>query len=191
MDENIKIEKWTLEDGRRAERRVVETTDSNGQSEKVIELHVEDLRPIRLQQRVIETTKPMLVERKLETIDPMTGNVIEQKIESLEPKSPMQVVQHIATPAVVAQTKLDADKPVTKQEMIDAIVAAIKTNRECSIANHANKKTEPKKVQSLGLAEEFENMNVAQKDNMSTTDKIMLVIIAVQFLGLGYILFFM
>ena len=115
MDENIKIEKWTLEDGRRAERRVVETTDSNGQSEKVIELHVEDLRPIRLQQRVIETTKPMLVERKLETIDPMTGNVIEQKIESLEPKSPMQVVQHIATPAVVAQTKLDADKPVTKQ----------------------------------------------------------------------------
>ena len=54
MDENIKIEKWTLEDGRRAERRVVETTDSNGQSEKVIELHVEDVRPLRLQQRIVE-----------------------------------------------------------------------------------------------------------------------------------------
>ena len=47
MDDNLKVEKWTLEDGRRAERRVSETKNASGQSERVIELHVEDVRPLR------------------------------------------------------------------------------------------------------------------------------------------------
>jgi hypothetical protein len=31
MDDNMKVEKWTLEDGRRAERRVVEVKKADGQ----------------------------------------------------------------------------------------------------------------------------------------------------------------
>lgn len=184
MDE-VKIEKWTLEDGRRAEKRVIEHKDVNGECEKVIEVHVEDERPLRLQQRVVEKCKPMLYERKLETIDPKTGNVVEQKVESLEPKVPMQVVEHIGVAA--SGNSDDANKPVTKQEMIDAIVAAIKANRELSMAHHAEKKC----VKAQGLAEEIQKLQVPQKDGMSLMDKALIVVIAAQVIGLGYILFFM
>jgi hypothetical protein len=184
--DDVKIEKWTLEDGRRAERRVTEIKNSNGECEKVVELLVEDERPLKLQQRVVEKCKPMLYERKLETIDPNTGNVVEQKIESLESKVPMQVVEHIAASSN-PQSDLGDNKPVTKQEMIDAIVAAIKANRELSLASHAEKKC----VKAQGLAEEFQKLQIPQKDGMSMMDKILLVVIASQVVGLGYILFFM
>jgi hypothetical protein len=191
MEDNIKIEKWNLEDGRRAERRVVDQKDADGQGERIIEVHVEDERPLRLQQRVIEKTKPVLYERKFETIDIKTGQVIEQKIESLERNVPMQIVDHIAVNNVSSQGKNDSDKHVTKQEMIDAIVAAIKTNRECSAAAHSARKNDVKKVQSLGLAEEIEKISIPQKDGSSLMDKILFVVIAAQVVGLGYILFFM
>jgi hypothetical protein len=182
--DDIKVEKWTLEDGRRAEKRVSEHKDANGECEKIIELHVEDERPLRLQQRVVEKCKPMLYERKLETIDPKTGSVIEQKVECLEPKMPMQVVEHIG---VASSSMDDANKPVTKQEMIDAIVAAIKANRELSLAAHADKKC----VKAQGLADEIQKLHIPQKDGMSLMDKALIVIIGAQVIGLGYILFFM
>lgn len=185
--EEVKVEKWTLDDGRRAERRVTEVKNSNGECEKIVELLVEDERPLRLQQRVVEKCKPMLYERKLENIDPKTGNIIEQKIESLESKSPMQVVEHIGTVGISHSEENSENRPVTKQEMIDAIVAAIKANRELSLAAHADKKC----VKSQGLAEEIQKLHVPQKDGMSLMDKILLVVIAAQVVGLGYILFFM
>ena len=70
MDDNMKIERWTLEDGRRAEKRVTEVLNENGESEKVIELHVEDPKPMRLEHRIVERVKPMLYERTLQKIDP-------------------------------------------------------------------------------------------------------------------------
>ena len=204
MDENIKVEKWTLEDGRRAERRVTIQKDENGQDEKIVELFVEDERPLRLQQRVVEKTKPVIFERKIETVDPISGNVIEQKIESLEPKVPLQLVDHIRVaqaPAmgISAQSvENEGDRPVTKQEMIDAIVAAIKANREvvhsAPMAPAAPVKVEKpaKKINSLGIAEELEKAAAEPaKAGMSKTDKILLVVIAAQVIGLGYILFFM
>jgi hypothetical protein len=197
MDDNVKVEKWTLEDGRRAEKRVTEIKDANGQSEKIIELHVEDERPLRLQQRIVEKSKPIVYERKLETVDIKTGSVIEQKVESIESRVPMQVVEHIGTYAAVsAQGAKDADKPVTRQELIDAIAAAFRMNAsaksEVRMDKVASKVEAPKKVvKSLGLAEEFEKMSVPQKDGMSMMDKILLCVIAAQVVGLGYILFFM
>lgn len=203
MDDNMKVEKWTLEDGRRAERRVTEQKDVNGEGEKVVELFVEDERPLRLQQRVVEKSKPMIFERKVEKVDPSTGNVIEQRTESLEPKVPLQLVDHIkvvgeSAPVVSAQTVSgDGDKPVTKQEMIDAIVAAIKANREVvysapATAQAPAKIEKPsKKINSLGIAEELEKATQPAKDGTSLMDKILLVVIAAQIIGLGYILFFM
>ena len=186
--EDVKIEKWTLEDGRRAERRVVEQKNADGVAEKIIELHIEDERPLRLQQRVVEKVKPVLYERKFETIDPATGNVIDQKVESIESNSKMRVVDHITTISSSDQKQDDINKPVTKQEMIDAIVAAIKANREMSFAAHSAKKCE---VKSQGISEEIQKMTVPQKDGMSIMDKIILVVIAAQVIGLGYIIFCM
>lgn len=204
MDDNMKVEKWTLEDGRRAERRVTEQKDANGEGEKVVELFVEDERPLRLQQRVVEKSKPIIFERKVETVDPSTGNVIEQKTESLEPKVPLQLVDHIkasqaSAPAVVAAQAVsgEGDKPVTKQEMIDAIVAAIKANREvvhsAPMPAPAPAKAEKtaKKINSLGIAEELEKATQPAAGGTSLMDKIMLGVIAAQIIGLGYILFVM
>ena len=77
------------------------------------------------------------------------------------------------------------------------MLAEFKTNnrpkeKQEGKAKDANPKVEsPKKVRSLGLAEEFEKMSVPQSDGMSMTDKILLCVIAAQVVGLAYIIFFM
>jgi len=167
MDDNMKVEKWTLEDGRRAERRVIEVQNADGQGEKIIELHVEDERPLKLQQRIIERTKPILYERKLETVDPVTGSVVEEKIEAL-----------------VGSPKAEGNF-VTKEELL-AILGGMKGEVKAAVKPEAKKV-----VKSLGLAEELEKMTKPQKDGMSMMDKILLVVIGAQIIGLGYILFFM
>ena len=130
MEDKHKIEKWTLDDGRRAERHVKETSE-----ERVIELHVEDERPLRLQQRVIEKSKPFVYEREIEVVD-KEGNVVEKKVEAIEPKVHMQLVEHLATVdnSVAAQSvKEDCDCHITKEEMVDTIISAIKASRSMDV----------------------------------------------------------
>ena len=200
MEDKLKIEKWTLDDGRRAERHVKETSE-----ERVIELHVEDERPLRLQQRVIEKSKPFVYEREIEVVD-KDGNVVEKKVESIEPKVHMQLVEHItsANEAVAAQSvKEDCDCHITKEEMVDAIISAIKASRSmdaqvASLSHEVDEdeEEEPRKqkvrnvngIRSLGLAEEIANKNVSG-DNM--TDKVLMGAIALLAVGLGYMLFMM
>lgn len=194
MDGQVKVEKWTLEDGRRAERRVVESKDSNGEGERIIEIHVEDVRPLRLQQRVVEKTKPVIYERKYETVDPASGEIVEQKVESLEPRVPMQIVEHIVSEQATYTNGEYA--PITKKDLVEMLVAIRSDNKlkdkQESKAKDANPKVDaPKKVQSLGLAEEFEKMSTPQNDGMSMMDKILLCVIAAQVVGLAYIIFFM
>jgi hypothetical protein len=200
--DDFKTEKWTLDDGRRAERRVTENTSENGQSERVVELHVEDERPLRLQQRVVEKSKPIVYERKVETLDPKTGSVVEQRVESIEPKVQMQLVEHIASASTVAAQSVedDCDCHVTKDEMIDTIVAAIKATRETAPvrevpapAVRAQSMPSPGglagRLNSLGLADEIAGR--VDPAGMSTMDKVLLGVIAAQIVGLGYIIFFM
>lgn len=182
MDVNLPTEKWTLEDGRRAERRVTEVC-SNDSSERTIELHVEDERPLRLQQRVIEKSKPIVYERKIETLDPKSGSVLETKVESIEPKVQMQLVEHSA--CVSAQS---IDSPVTKQEMIDTIVSAVRAMRESDSPVLASKNFS-EKLQTLGVAEEISNR--LESCGLSMTDKILLGVIGVMVCGLGYMVYFM
>jgi hypothetical protein len=204
--DDFKIEKWTLDDGRRAERRVTENTSDNGQSERVVELHVEDERPLRLQQRVVEKSKPIVYERKVETLDPKTGSVVEQRVESIEPKVQMQLVEHIASASTVAAQSVedDCDCHVTKDEMIDTIVATIKATRETAPVREVVREVPAPAVRmqamptpgglagrlnSLGLADEIAGR--VDPAGMSTMDKVLLGVIAAQIVGLGYIIFFM
>ena len=118
------IEKWTMEDGRRAERHV-----TNNGNEKIMEVYVEDSRPLRLQQRMVEKTKPFIYERKIETLD-KDGNVIEQKTEAVEPKVQMQLVEHIvADKPIKAQSVGDC---ITREEMLEAIKTAVSAMKETS-----------------------------------------------------------
>lgn len=215
MDEtkNQFVEKWMLDDGRRAEKRVTEVKNcEDGLSERVIELHVEDERPMLLQQRVKEKSKPFVFERTTETIDPKTGEVTDQKLETIDPQSKMQFFEHhvAAAPAVVAAQTVDAnadecDCHVTKEEMIETIVAAIKAVR-ADVPPAPVHVSQPKKVKparrektsteslsdrlnSLGLADEVEKR--VDLSGYSTFDKSMLALIVGLIGVLGYVLFIM
>lgn len=214
MDDKLRVEKWTLDDGRRAERRVMEQKAEEGVAERVIELHVEDERPLRLQQRVVEKTKPFIYERKVETLDPKTGAVVDQKVESIEPKVQMQLVEHIAASSTVAAQNVvedDCDCHVTKEEMIETVIAAIKATREQMPAAAPVETVRQRKVRdravptvqaqsvpaanfsnklnSLGLAEEIAGRVSPQ--GYSTMDKVLMGVIAAQVIGLGYVIFWM
>lgn len=209
MDDIKNVEKWVLGDGRRAEKRVTEVKGEDGRSERIVELHVEDERPLRLQQRVREKAKPIVFERTIETVDPQSGEVVEQKVESIDPKVTMQLVEHISTKAqesVSAQSvEDDCDCHVTKEEMIETIVAAVKAVKadiqpvvQAQSASTQRKVTKTRRnvsgdfsdrLSSLGLADEIEKR--VDVSGYSATDKIMLLVIAAQVVGLGYIVFFM
>jgi hypothetical protein len=211
--DDFKTEKWTLGDGRRAERRVTEQNSDDGQTERIVELHVEDERPLKLQQRVVEKSKPIVYERKIETIDPHTGSVVDQKVESMEPRVQMQLVEHIASAnSVTAQSiQEDCECHVTREEMVDAIVAAVASFKAREVSNYETIPVQAQTVQaqtvqaqtvqaqsmpttnfanrlnSLGLADEIAGRVEAEKP----MDKYLLAFLVAEIVGLGYIVFFM
>lgn len=180
-----KVEKWTLEDGRKAEKRVHETVNTSElTSEKVVELHMEDERPLKLKQRVIEKTKPVIYERKIETLD-AHGNVVEVKVESSEPKVQMQLVEHIAVGTTMAAHGCKAackkQASLTKEDLAEAIAQAIKS---------ANPKDECK-VKSLGIASKIAEQVEGESKSDNTVNNILIGVIVVLTIGLGYMLFAM
>lgn len=192
MDDIKNVEKWVLDDGRRAEKRVTEVKNEDGQGERVIELHIEDARPMRLQQRVVEKTKPFVFERMVSTVDPQTGEVVDQKLESIEPKIQMQLVEHISTtnPNVSTLNVDDCDCHVTKEEMIETVIAAVKAakDNERPMSRSMSSNSFSDKLNSLGLVDEIEKR--VDISGYSSSDKILIVVIAAQVIVLGYIIFF-
>jgi len=179
------IEKWTLEDGRKAEKRVHENVNhADLTSEKVVELHMEDERPLKLKQRVTEKTKPVIVERKIETID-ASGNVVDVKVESAEPKVTMQLVEHIAVANNVNSQsckKACHGKGLTKEDMVEAITAAFKAVKSSENVDA--------RINSLGLADQIAE-KVNSDEEGATTNKILIGVIVLLIAGLGYLLFAM
>jgi hypothetical protein len=178
-------EKWTLEDGRKAEKRVQENINhADLTSEKVVELHMQDERPLKLKQRVIEKSKPIIYERKIETVDD-AGNVVDVKIESAEPRVPMQLVEHIsAANSFAAQgcKKVCHPKGLTKEDMIEAITMAIKSVKSSDVCES--------RISSLGIADQIAE-KVNEDSNNGVTNKILIGVIIVLAAGLGYMLFAM
>lgn len=196
MDENMKtkIEKWIQEDGRRAERHVTETKfDKEGQAERTIELHLEDPRPLKLQQRIVEKIKPVIFERKIEIINPATGEVVERKVETVEQKVPMQLVDHIGVIDSnkkidpVAESNLDSSLPedapaYLQSKDLQMLVDLLKNSSNTDNSEFENK------LKSLGVAAQ-----VAKKSNKESfsSDKFLMIVIVAQVVALGYVLFFM
>jgi hypothetical protein len=195
MEDKQKVEKWTLEDGRRAERHVKDSGE-----ERVIELRIEEERPLRLEQRIVEKTRPFVYEREISVID-KSGNVVEKKVESIDPKVQMQLVDHIVVKnndMLSAQSvKENYDCHVTKEEMIDTIISAIKASRQMDDQvsamslknNHKNMVKNVNGLKSLGLAEEIANKESTSKNGVA--DKILMGVIGVLAISVVYMLFFM
>jgi 20S proteasome alpha/beta subunit len=171
MEDN-KIEKWTLEDGRKAEKVIVEKKLENEEVERVIEIKFESERPLSVQQRIVERYKPFVYERRIETIDPNTGEVLEVKVENLGEGMSAQY----------AGETLDSDY-VTKKEMVEAIIKAVKSSKE----NTSNTSSKEFKIKSMGLAQEISEVNSPKYDvkNIALSTLVLL-----QVIGLIYLLFF-
>ena len=173
-------EKWILDDGRRAEKRVTEIHNPEKmECEKVVELHMEDERPLKLKQRVIEKTKPFIYERRTETID-QNGNVVDLKVESVEPKVNFQFVDHIV--ADTSACSHARKHGFSKEEIVEAVKESIKSSHGACHGSAC------KKLKSKGVAEEVETKVEAEKQT-STMDKILIAVIAVQLVGLAYLFF--
>jgi|GEM_PF-6252944 hypothetical protein len=82
MSENN--EKFVLEDGRKAEKIVTENKVSDKESQKIIEIRAEEVRPLKTSKRIIEKTRSYVYERVTETIDQETGRVIDSKVEEFD-----------------------------------------------------------------------------------------------------------
>lgn len=137
MEDKLQIEKWTLEDGRRAERHIKEIGD-----ERIIELHIEELRPMRLQQRITEKVKPFVYEREIEMVD-SDGNVVEKKVEAIEPKVQLQLVDHIAV----------ASKPVNVLSSVKEEVKSVNGVKSFGLAEEIAK--QDKVVKNNGMTDKI------------------------------------
>lgn len=127
--EDKKVEKWMLEDGRRAERWVTEN-----EGERVVEIHMEEERPLILQQRIVEKSKPMIYERETSMLD-KSGNIVDKKVETLD------------------SAKLTED---VKQELIQSIVSALQGGNELKTMGLADEIAANQET-------EVENMNSTDK----------------------------
>lgn len=190
--EDIKIERIRLEDGRHAERHV-----KTGENERVVELHCEPERPLLLSQRLIEKTKPVVVERTVETIK--DGEVVDRKIESLDPHVKMELRSHISKVKTLAQKAADdarhadPNAKVTRDELRDAILAAVKAVK----ADTPEFVEEPQPVRKFAAAprvfkaeqEVANRVDALEKPSWKTVG--LWAIVVAQAAGLGYLLFMM
>ena len=105
MDDK-KIEKFVMEDGRKAERHL-HTVEENGEVKHITEHFVEEARPMELAKRVIEVERPLIVERYVEVLDEQ-GNVVDKTKEVVNGGEEMKM-----------------SDGVTKEELQEAIMRAV------------------------------------------------------------------
>lgn len=174
IEMNDNVERWTLEDGRRVEKVTTEN-QSGDEIERVTEVRIDEERPKIVQQKIVEKIKPIVYQRKVENLDTDTGEVLNEKTE-------------------VVDTRLKDQKEnvfVTREEMVEAIVSAVKSIKSqsgCSKSNCAkmaiSNKTDSK-LNSLGIADEIKS----KSKKIPIKDLILLGIITLQVLGLIYLIF--
>lgn len=120
MDNSKKVERFTLEDGRIAERHI--SHDASGG--KVIEVFAEEKRNLKLEKRITEKRKEILAEQKVETI--VDGQIVDVKINSIDGHTKMQLREHIG---IADNAELHSLGYVSKKEIgpvvVDAVVAGI------------------------------------------------------------------
>jgi hypothetical protein len=179
MDDDKVVQKIRLEDGRHAEKHVRETDD-----EVVVELHVEPERELKLSERVIEKKKPVVYERAVEKYN-KNGEIIERKVESLDADPKLELRSQVER--IKAKYEQDAEakestnpkKFVTREELKDALVAAVSVSQETK-----------KPVRKLTANQEIEDrLKAAEKPSWKIVG--LVGVIVLQIVALGYVIFWM
>jgi hypothetical protein len=173
------VKKIRLEDGRNAERH---TIDEGNQ--RTIELYAEDQRPLKLEKRVVEKVKPVVYERTIQSIQ--DGNVVEEKVEALEPKVDLQLREHLG---VAQNSALGVSPYVTKNELVNTVVEAVKALRMVDVPQPVPMQTDftaqsfvPRNIQDE-IADRLSNV---KKDGIKTTDMVLTLAVIGNF---GFLLF--
>jgi len=117
MEENMNVEKITMEDGRHAERHVADSGDV-----KVTKLYVEESRPLKLESKVTEKSKPVVYERTIEHMDPETGEVLRVDVEASEPEVKMFLRDRIG---LADDRSIGSSRYATKEDVVNAVVAGV------------------------------------------------------------------
>ena len=185
--EEIKTCPIRLEDGRKADKIIQETSDpASGESKIVTEIHAEPVVPKHLVQRIVETKRPVVVRREIESVDELTGEVLDRKVESVSPDVKMELREHIQTNSTVAalSAKDDCDCYVTKEDMLEgfkAIARALSHNDEPVAAVSVNK---------ISMQEVVAD-KVSTKSNVDWTGIVLWGIIASMSAAFAYVVFLM
>jgi hypothetical protein len=175
------VEKFTLEDGRMAERHIT----LNPAGEKVVEVFVQEKLPLKLEKRITEKKKEVVHEQKVETIK--DGEVVEVKVLSTEPNVKMELREHIAK---TDKSEIGALNYATKKDLIDVVTQAV-------VAGVAAAKPQQVAVQQpapapkpLFRAQSVVEENVAaKKKNDALWIGVMVIALIAQVGFFGYLLF--
>lgn len=182
MDKNVEIER-TMIDGRLAERHI----STNAEGDKVIEIFVEEKKPLSLEKRIVQKHKQILAEEVIETVK--DGVVIEKEVLSVEPPTQMKTVEHVG---IAEHAKTNDGEYMTKKEVTDAIVAGISTLMEKFEVQEMSAQSEKKAFVPTAERKLAERVEEKKEDaNSSSITNIVLGLLIVAQMGAIYWAFFM
>lgn len=142
------IEQFTLEDGRRAERR----TSVNEAGETVVEVYAEEAKPLRLEKRITEKRKDVLAEQIVETLK--DGTVTDRVVNSieaptLEPRGQIDLTPLAPMIAQAVIAGIQATQPVKAQSII--VTKAEQTQLAIEERVQASQKSETRNYITCGI----------------------------------------
>lgn len=149
MNENTNDLTFFLEDGRKAEKKVMQLAVDNEEQKIVTELWTEPKIEKKLSQRIVSYKKPLVYKREIETIDENTGDVLEKQVESLDSDVKVQYREVTKEPTVSSlsyePSNIDTSAFVTKEDLKGALaettmslVRAIKDSQPKKTAQSLN-----------------------------------------------------
>ena len=147
MDRVESEQKYYLEDGRKAEKHVID----DGKT-RVTEIYEEPEKPKKLSQRIVEKLEPTVCERTVETVDE-DGHVIDSRTEIVETSNMVEIERSL--------TREDVSHMIT--EAISAVVDAVREenhggqtitsfNAGAIIGERCSRSLQPKKIKILDWA---------------------------------------
>lgn len=123
MDNEKKVEKLVLEDGRVAERHVYTDVEGN----EVVEMYAEPQKSLSLNRRIVNKVKPVLVEQVIETIK--DGEVVDREVHSTEAPVKMQLREHIKR-----YDRPVASETVTQEQIANIVAQTVSQTLEAQAA---------------------------------------------------------
>jgi len=183
------------EDGRRAEKIVLDDDKCDGT--RVTEVYVEPAVEKKLAQRIVERRKPIVYEREIETIDEVSGQVVDKVVEATEPRAAMHVIERYAPEGVGAQSIVKKqhvdDCNVSREELREDIKDAVLALAKVVGKNGNGHGYDAKccKAPAMSVQSVLEDRLEDKKSKVSSINVLLLAVISAQVAGLAWILFVM